>query len=81
MVFFKPLIASIIMAAAAWGCQGLLARFLSGSFLKNAMATAGGILVGVVVYVVLIVALRVLSKEDLEMMPKGDKIAKLLRIR
>ena len=81
VVFFKPLIASIIMAAAAWGCQGLLARFLSGSFLKNAMATAGGILVGVVVYVVLIVALRVLSKEDLEMMPKGDKIAKLLRIR
>ena len=81
MVFFKPLVASVIMAAAAWGCQGLLARFLSGSFLKSALATGCGILAGAAVYVILIVVLRVLSREDLEMMPKGDKIAKLLRIR
>ena len=81
VVFFKPLIASLIMAAAAWGCQGLLAKVFHGSFRMNAVATAGGILAGVVVYVILIVALRVLSREDLEMMPKGDKIAKLLRIR
>lgn len=80
-VFLKPLVASATMAAAAWGCQGLLARFFSGSFIKNAVATGGGILAGVVVYVILIVALKVLSREDLEMMPKGDKIAKLLRIR
>ena len=80
-VFVKPLIASLFMAAAAWGCQGLLARYFSGSFIKNAIATGGGILAGVVVYVILIVVLKVLSKEDLEMMPKGDKIAKLLRIR
>nr|WP_317325512.1 polysaccharide biosynthesis protein [uncultured Flavonifractor sp.] len=81
VVFFKPLVASVIMAAAAWGCQGLLARFLSGSFLKSALATGCGILAGAAVYVILIVVLRVLSREDLEMMPKGDKIAKLLRIR
>ena len=80
-VFVKPLIASVVMAAAAWGCQGLLARYFSGSFIKNAISTGGGILAGVVVYVILIVVLKVLSKEDLEMMPKGDKIAKLLRIR
>ncbi|WP_242961141.1 putative polysaccharide biosynthesis protein [Flavonifractor sp. An91] len=80
-VFVKPLIASVVMAAAAWGCQGLLARYFSGSFIKNAIATGGGILAGAVVYVILIVVLKVLSKEDLEMMPKGDKIAKLLRIR
>ena len=80
-VFVKPLIASVVMAAAAWGCQGLLARYFSGSFIKNAISTGGGILAGVVVYVILIVVLKVLSKEDMEMMPKGDKIAKLLRIR
>ena len=80
-VFVKPLIASLFMAAAAWGCQGVLARFFSGSFIKNAVATGGGILAGVVVYVILIIVLRVLSKEDLEMMPKGDKIARFLRIR
>ena len=45
------------------------------------MAEAGAILVGCVVYVILVVALRVVSKDDLSLMPKGEKIAKLLRIR
>lgn len=80
-VFVKPVIASALMAAAAWGCHGVLARVFHGSFLMNAVAVGGGILAGVVVYVILIVALRVLSKEDMEMMPKGDRIAKLLHIR
>ena len=34
-----------------------------------------------VVYLVLVVAIRAISKDDLALMPKGDKIAKLLRIR
>ena len=80
LVFIKPLIASAIMGAAAWASHGLLSRVFSGSFLMNAVATAGAILVGVVVYAILVVLLRVLSKDDLEMMPKGDKIAKLLHI-
>ena len=80
-VFVKPVIASALMAAAAWGCHGVLARVFHGSFLMNAVAVGGGILAGVVVYVILIVALRVLSREDMEMMPKGDKIAKLLHVR
>ena len=80
LVFVKPLIASVIMGAAAWAAHGLLSRVFSGSFLMDAVATAGAILVGVVVYAILVVLLRVLSKEDLEMMPKGDKIAKLLHI-
>ena len=80
-VFVKPVIASALMAAAAWGCHGVLARVFHGSFLMNAVAVGGAILAGLVVYVILIVALRVLSREDMEMMPKGDKIAKLLHIR
>ena len=80
LVFVKPLIASVIMAAAAWAAHGLLNRVFSGSFLMNAVATAGAILVGVVVYAVLVILLRILTKEDLEMMPKGEKIAKLLHI-
>ena len=80
-VFLKPLAASLIMAVGVWASYGLLSRVFYGSYLMNAAAAAGGILVGVIIYVILIAVLRVLSKEDLEMMPKGDKIAKLLRIR
>ena len=80
-VFVKPVIASIIMGAAVWAMYGLLSRFLFGGLLMTVVTTGLSILVGVIIYAVLVIALRVLSKEDLEMMPKGDKIAKLLRIR
>ena len=76
--FLKPFVPSAIMAAAAWAAYGLLTNFLR---FGNALATIGGIGVGVVVYLVLVLALRVLSREDLELMPKGDKIAKILHIK
>lgn len=76
--FLKPFVPSAIMAAAAWATYGLLTNFLH---MGNSLATIGGIGVGVVVYLVLVLALRVLSHEDLELMPKGDKIAKILHIK
>ena len=95
-IFVKPLIASGFMALAAWACHGLLAKVLGllSPFqatdaagvvtgltgMGNAIATLGGIGIGVVVYVVLIVALKAISKDDLSVMPKGDKLAKILRI-
>lgn len=85
-VFVKPAIAAVLMGAGAWGTYGLLARVMGGagpadlSTLGNAVATFGAIGVGVLLYLVLVLALRVISKEDLELMPKGDKIAKILHI-
>ena len=75
-VFGKAAVAAVLMGAAAWSSYGLL----SGHF-GNTLSVAGAILVGCVVYVILVVALRVVSKDDLSLMPKGEKIAKLLRIR
>ena len=40
----------------------------------------GAILIAVIIYAVLAVALRAISREDLSLMPKGDKIAKILRL-
>lgn len=76
-VFVKPLISAALMGAAAWGSYGLLTNFLN---LGNRLATMGAIVIAVVVYVVLVLALRVISKEDLALMPKGEKIAKILHI-
>lgn len=75
--FVKPFIPSAVMALAAWGSYGLLTNFLH---LGNSLATLGAIFVGVVVYLVLVLVLRVISKDDLALMPKGDKIAKILHI-
>ena len=89
-VFLKPFVASALMGGAAWAVYGLAARLLSYvpageteavlSRTGNALATLGAIGVAVVVYCVLVVALRAISRDDLSLMPKGDKLAKLLRL-
>ena len=71
----KPLAAALVMAAAAWASYGLLNRFLG-----NALSTVGAIGVGVIIYLMLVLALRAISPDDLALMPKGDKIAKILKI-
>ena len=56
-------------------------RFLSGGFLMSALATMGAIGVAVIIYLVLVIALRIITREDLKMIPKGEKLANLLHIR
>lgn len=95
--FARPLAAAVVMAGAAWGSHGLLDKIVRGmdmfwkvseetgemyfSYMGSALSTVGAIGIAVVVYLVLVLALRAISKEDLALMPKGDKIAKILRIR
>lgn len=82
-IFLKPLTASALMGGAAWAVYGLLARLLGGDELGrtgNALAVLAAIGVAMVIYLVLIVALRAISRDDLALMPKGDKLARLLRL-
>lgn len=73
----KPLAASAIMAVCAWAVYGLLSGPLK---LSPRVAVLPAIAIAVLVYLALVLALHAISKEDLSLMPKGDKIAKLLRI-
>ncbi len=82
-IFLKPAIASALMGGAAWAVYGVLARVLAGESLSrtgNAVAVLAAILTAVVIYCVLVVALRAISREDLTLMPKGEKLARLLRL-
>ena len=89
-LFLKPCLASIVMGGAAWAVYGLAARVLSTvpqgetqavlSRTGNAIAVMGAIGVAMVIYFGLVVALRAISRDDLALMPKGDKLARLLRL-
>ena len=83
-IFVKPLLASLVMGGAAWAMNGLLTRLLShgGELSRMGCALTVFLSIGVamVVYMVLVVALRIISRDDLALMPKGDKIARLLRL-
>ena len=74
-VFPKVTLAAGIMGAGAWGSYGLLYRFLPMSIsMLAAMAVA------VTIYVILVVLLQIFTMKDMQLMPKGEEIAKFLRI-
>ena len=89
----KPAAAAGVMGLGAWAVYGLLSKLLSyeevtqaGETIQtlgktgNGIAVMGAILIAVIIYAVLVVALRAISREDLSLMPKGDKIEKILRL-
>ena len=92
-IFAKPAVASAVMGGAAWAVYGLLSRILSSEQVYQAgqtvravsrMGNAAGIFLAIavagVVYLVLVIALRAISRDDLALMPTGDKLARLLRL-
>ena len=83
-IFAKPVVASVLMGAAAWAGYGFLDRALEAggaSYVGNAAATLGGIVAGVVVYFVLVIAMRILRADDLRGVPHGEKLIRILRLK
>ena len=51
-----------------------------GAYSAVMTAVVLAILVAVVIYGVLVIALRAITKDDLMLMPKGEKIARMLHL-
>ena len=73
----KPLLASIIMGAIARLAYTGLMMVVPSQRLSCLLAIG----VGGIVYVVLVVALKIITADDCALLPKGEKIAKILHIR
>ena len=86
-VLLRPMLCTALMAFAAWASYGLIAQLVFDPLatthgrLPYTIALTGAIGVAGIVYLVLIIALRALTLEDMQMLPKGEKLAKILRIR
>lgn len=75
----RPLLPAAIMGAAVYGSyRGLTA--LLGSDGSRVLLCGVPILVGVVVYCLAVVKFKAITAEDCQLLPKGDKIAKLLKL-
>ena len=73
----RPLIPALLMGGAVFGTyQGLL--WLLGEGTSNIILCGGPIAVGVAVYAVSIVVFKTITREDCLLLPKGEKIAKLM---
>jgi len=74
----RPFMPAALMGVAVYGVYYVLTNFMHIS--SNLLLCAVPILTGVVVYVVLIPVFRVITKEDCLLLPKGEKLAKLLKL-
>jgi stage V sporulation protein B len=74
-VFLKPFLAAAACGLSAFGAYRLLAAVLP-THLK--IATVLSICVGGGFYVIVLFAVKGIAKDDVEMLPKGEKIAKVL---
>ena len=72
-VFLKPLIAALFCGAAAWAANGLLGRVIPAK-----IATLLAILVAGTVYLFALLLLKAITRDDVLMLPKGQKIAQIL---
>jgi len=83
-VFGKPLLCTSIMAAVAFFTYTGVNHLMTGIFGSGQriviISLAFAILTGVIIYVALIIITKTITKEDLSYVPKGEKIAKLLKI-
>lgn len=71
--FIKPFLAAIIMSVLSYGAYLLL-----NMIIPSAIATIIAIILAVVIFAVAVIALNILSEDEIKDMPKGDKIYKAL---
>ena len=74
LVFVRPSIASLLMGVSAFATYKLLFMVLE----SNTLSMLAAIMVGVVAYAVLILSLKAITKEEIALLPKGDKLVKIL---
>ena len=70
----KPMIATILMSVISYGVY-----FAIKGFLPIRIATIIAIIVAVVVFVLSVLLLKIFSKEEIEMLPRGERVYKFLK--
>lgn len=84
-IFIKPALCSAVMVAAAWSIYELLYKMGSDVIGTGRLALglflSGAIIIAIIVYALLIIATKTVTREDMILMPKGEKLADFLRMR
>jgi stage V sporulation protein B len=75
----RPLLPAALMGASAFACWQLIVYVL-GADCSYIIQVGGPMAVAVVVYLIAAVVLKSITREDCLLLPKGEKIAKLLHL-
>ena len=82
-VFFKPLLCALMCGTGAWAVSGICRKFMPafefGSRISSSTVSAViGIIAAVVIYVLALLFTKSIVRDDVKMLPKGEKICKVL---
>ena len=80
-IFSGPLAASALMGLTAWGVYGLCARLLGQGRIGTLLSMCAAIGAAVIVYLVTAIVFKAVTKEDMKLIPGGEKIARILHMR
>ena len=75
----RPLLPAALMGLAVWGAYRGLIHVL-GADASRLILCGGPVAVGVAVYFVGIILFKAITREDCQLLPKGDWVAKLLHL-
>ena len=75
----RPVLPAAAMGVAVYGCSWALQKLL-GADVSRVILCGVPVVVGVAVYFVCVVVFKTIKREDCLLLPKGEKIAKLLRL-
>ncbi len=73
LTVIRPLIAAIVMTVGVIGSYSIFSNITSSN-----MATVISVLIGVLIYGFVLIAVKALTYEDFEMLPKGKKLMNIL---
>ena len=77
-VFIKPTFCGILCGVGAYTSFGILNRFLPAFSLKTVLCLGVAICFGGIIYLISMLLIKGIAKDDIIMLPKGEKIAKIL---
>lgn len=79
--FARPAASSLIMGAAAWLVYGAAARIFGvGSSVKAVICLGTAVLAAAAVYLAATISLKSITIKDMELIPGGEKIGKILKM-
>lgn len=74
--FVKPIVATAVMAAGAYFSYEAVQRVIT----STTVSVLASILVACIIYGVLVYAMKIITWYDCQLLPKGDLIARILRV-
>ena len=73
---WKTGVAALVMGVGAYVSYSLLGKVIA----STALCCLGAIAVAIIIYALLVIALKAITYEDCLLLPKGEKFAKILRL-